>query len=164
VNKWLGSIQAGRAPHAGRTRVNTDLVEQIAADLIGGTARGTERKLLSKSLQEAMYYAVRFETNLDYNELNARLSQYLHRWGTRTFIIRFLSLFFFNFIRFHTSESLRALAKDPAEFEQFLGEIDLVCHRRVASVWRSFEKTNQPLDLRAAKKLVSDIEQRLRDD
>jgi hypothetical protein len=106
---------------------------------------------------------VRFETNLDYDEFNARLSQYLRRWGTRSLIRRFLSLFFSNFIRFHTGDSFRALASNPAEFEQYSEETDLICQQTVASAWKSFEKTKLPLDLRTAKKLVSDIEQRLRD-
>jgi len=144
--------------------VKTDLVEEIAEDLIGTKARGTERKLLSKSLQEAIYYAVRFDPDLDHDEFYARLSRYLRRFGMGTFMRRFLSLFFFNLIRIHTSESFRAVAKDPVEFEHYLAEIDRVCRRRVVSIWKSFEKSKQPLDLRAAKKLVAHIEHSLRVD
>lgn len=160
VNKWL-QTQAGRShQHTLRMRVNSDLVEEIAAELVGKT-RGTERRVLSQSLQEAIYYAVRFETDIDFDEINARLTRYLHRWGTRSFVRRFLSLFFFNFIRVHAGEAFRASAGSSAEFEKSVEEIDLVCQQTVASVWKSFERTNRPLDLRAAKKLVSDIEQRL---
>jgi hypothetical protein len=158
VNDWLQPIEAGKTYHE-RTRVNTDVVERVAEDLIT-KARGIERSLLSKSLQEAIYYAVRFDPNVDYEELNSRLSRYLHRWGTASFLKRFLSLFFFNFIRFHTGESFRAFA--GTSFEANLEKIDLACQRTVSSVWKSFERAKRPLDLHAAEKLLSDIEQRLR--
>jgi hypothetical protein len=160
VNEWLSRIEAGKTYHdfEGK-RVNVDVVERVAEDLIA-RAGGKERTLLSKSLQEAIYYAVRFDPDIDYDELNARISRYLHRWGKASFIKRFLSLFFCNFVQFHTGESFRALA--DGSFEASLEGIGLTCQRTVASVWKAFERTKRPLDLRTAEKLVSDIEQRLR--
>ena len=164
VNDFMGSIQAGRTSQAERTRLNhtnADVVEQTAENLIGKVS-GTERTLLSKSLQEALYYAVRFEPNLDYDEFIARVSHYLHQRGAGSFIKRFLSLFFFNFVRFHTGEILREKASTSDEFEEYLAGLDMVCQQTVTFAWKSFEKTKQPLDLQAAHKLISDIEQRLR--
>ena len=153
-------MEGGKTHHE-RARVNTDVVERVAENLIT-KARGIDRSLLSKSLQEAIYYAIRFDPDVDYEQLNFRLSRYLRRWGIRSFIKRFLSLFSFNFIRFHTGESLRELAPTSVDLEKCLAQIDLACQRTVASAWRAFEKTKRPLDLRSAEKLVSDIEHRLR--
>jgi hypothetical protein len=160
VSDWLKRMEGNKIDHE-RSRIRADVVERVAEDLIT-KARGIDRSLLSKSLQEAIYYAIRFDPNVDYEQLNFRLSRYLRRWGTRSFIKRFLSLFFFNFIRFHTGESFRELAPTSADLETCLAQIDLACQRTVASVWRSFEKTKRPLDLRAAEKLVREIDHRLR--
>jgi hypothetical protein len=161
VNGWLQLIQAEKTHNrAKRTRMHRHLVEQIAEDLTA-KASGIERRLLSQSLQEAMYYATRIEANITHEDFNSRLSLYLHRWGEGSFLRRFLSLFFFNFIRFHTAESLRGLAETTAEFEAQLEELELVCQRTVAIVWKSHEKTKNPLDLGTASQLLSEIEKRL---
>lgn len=139
---------------------NAHLIEQIAKSLIGN-ASGTEQKLLSKSLQEALYYSLGFETNVDYAELKTQLSRYVNRRGVSSFIHTFLSLFFFNFVRFETGESFRAMARTSKAFERYLDGIDSVCHQTVDSVWKSFEKTKRPLDLRAAADIVAQIEEQL---
>jgi hypothetical protein len=81
VNGWLQLIQAEKTHNrAKRTRMHRHLVEQIAEDLTA-KASGIERRLLSQSLQEAMYYATRIEANITHEDFNSRLSLYLHRWG-----------------------------------------------------------------------------------
>ena len=93
LNEWLASIQAGTLEKPVRRLANGDLTERIAESLIAN-ASGTERRLLSTSFQEALYYAVRFDADIAEAQLIARLSQYLRRWGASAFIRRFLSLFF----------------------------------------------------------------------
>ena len=135
---------------------------EYTAESLVTNASTAERALLSKSLQEALYYAVGFKTDLEYGAFKTRVSQYLDRWGAPSFIRRFLSLYFFNFVRSETGESFRRLAKNSAAFEKSLQEIDQVCKQSVASAWKSFEKTKRPLNLRTAAELLSQIEERLR--
>jgi hypothetical protein len=132
------------------------------AESLAANANGTERQLLSKSLQEALYYAVGFKTDLEYRVLKTHVAQYLERWGRPSFIRRFLSLFFFNFVRSETGESFRRAARSSSAFEKYLEEIDRACRQTVTSVWKSVEKTNRPLDRKRADELLSRIEQRLR--
>ena len=163
VNEWLASIHSGKLEKPSPRR-STDAghhIEFIAEGLIT-KASGTERSLLSKSLQEALYYAVRFDASIGDVQLRARLSEYVARWGAAAFLRRFLSLFFFNFVQFETGESFRGLARNPQRFEKYIEDLDYMCHQTVASVWKSFERTKRPLDLFAASELVQQIEQRLR--
>jgi hypothetical protein len=161
LNEWLVSIQAEplEVPSA-RTLANGDPTERISESLIAN-ASGTERMLLSKSLQEALCYAVRFDADIAEAQLITRLSQYLRRWGAPAFIRRFLSLSFFNFVQFETGKSFRGLARSSQAFEKHIEDLDRVCHQTVASIWKSFEETKRPLDLTAATELVRQIEQRL---
>jgi hypothetical protein len=163
LHKWLASIQAGRLekPSARKAHYTDDPIEGIAESLITYTNE-TERRLLSKSLQEALYYSTGFEANIDYYQLKTRLSRYLLRRGAPAFIRRFLSLFFFNFVRSETGESSRRAVRSSKAFEKYVEEIDRACQQSVATVWKSFEKTRRPMDLPAAAELVSQIEQRLR--
>jgi len=162
LSDWLASIQDGRSnKRADCTAADGDVVEQIANSLIAN-ATGKEQKLLSKSLQEALYYAVGFDTDSDCAQLKTRLSRYLDRCGAPSFIRRFLSLFFFNLVRFETAESFLEVARSSNAFEKYIEGIDRVCQQTVASVWKSFEKKKRRLDLAAAAQLVSQIEQRLR--
>ena len=161
LSEWLASIQAGTLEKPSARRLaNGDPTKRIAESLIAN-ASGTERRLLSTSFQEALYYAVRFDADIAEAQLIARLSQYLRRWGASAFIRRFLSLFFFNFVHFETGKSFRGLARSSQAFEKHIEDIDRVCHQTVASIWKSFEKTNRPLDLAAATEVVRQIEQRL---
>jgi len=162
LSEWLASIQAGTLEKPSARRLaNGDPTKRIAESLIAN-ASATERRLLSKSLQEALYYAVRFDADIAEAQLITRLSQYLSRWGTSAFIRRFLSLFFFHFVQFKTDKSFRGLAWSSQAFEKHIEDLDRVCHQTVASIWKSFEKTKRPLDLPAATALVRQIEQRLR--
>ena len=162
LSEWLASIQAGTLEKPSARRLaNGDPTKRIAESLIAN-ASATERRLLSKSLREALYYSVGFDGNITGTEFRTRLSRYLIRRGAPAFIRRFLSLFFFNFVLFETSESFRGLARNLQDFERDLEDLDRVCHQTVTSVWKSFEKTKRPLDLRAATLLVAQIEQRLR--
>jgi len=161
LSEWLASIQAERLEQRSVRRVaNGDPTKRIAESLIAN-ASATERRLLLKSLQEALYYAVRFDADIAEAQLITRLSRYLRRWGASAFIRRFLSLFFFNFVQFETAKSFRGLARSSQTFEKHIEALDRVCRQTVASIWKSFEKTNRPLDLAAATEVVRQIEQRL---
>ena len=162
LNEWLASIQARTLEKSSAPRLgNGAPIERIADSLITSGSR-TERRLLSKSLQETLYYSVGFDENIPENQLRTRLSRYLMRTGAPAFTRRFLSLFFFNFVQFEAGESFRHLARNPQEFIRELEDLDRVCHQTVASVWKSFERTKRRLDSSVAAELVRQIEQRLR--
>jgi len=162
LSEWLASIEAWTLEKPSARRVaNGDPTKRIAESLIAN-ASATERRLLLKSLQEALYYAVRFDADVAEAQLINRLSQYLSRRGASAFIRRFLSLFFFNFVQFETGKSFRGLACSSQAFEKHIEDLDRVCRQTVASIWKSFEKTKRPLDLPAATELVRQIDQRLR--
>jgi uncharacterized protein (DUF2164 family) len=162
LSEWLASIQAGTLEKSSPRRLaNGDPTKRIAEILIAN-ASAAERRLLSKSLEEALYYAVRFDADITEAQLITRLSQYLSRRGASAFIRRFLSLFFFNFVQYETGESFRGLARSSQAFEKHIEDLDRVCRQTVASIWKSFEKAKRPLDLPAATELVRQIEQRLR--
>ena len=74
LHKWLASIQAGplEVPSV-RTFANGDPTERISESLIANASL-TERKLLLKSLQEALCYAVPFDADIAEAQLITRLS------------------------------------------------------------------------------------------
>ena len=98
LNRWAESIQDGRSESvlprtlAGATKAS-DLIEQIAEDLTKHTT-GIERQLLSKSIQETLFYSVGFRANLTASQIKTRLRQFLDRQGRACLTQRVLSLFF----------------------------------------------------------------------
>jgi hypothetical protein len=140
-----------------------DLMEDIA-ELLVQDVEGTERKLLSKALQETLYYRVGFDPSVSYAEFRTRFSQHLDEHAASTLIKRFLRLYFFHYVWFETGESFRGLARTSNEFEKYIEDVEQICDRTVASVWKSFEKTHRLLDTDIAAELVQKIEQRLRGD
>src|SRR5215470_4654256 len=93
LSEWLASIQAGTLEKPSARRLaNGDPTKRIAESLIAN-ASATERRLLLKSLQEALYYAVRFDADIAEAQLITRLSRYLRRWGASAFIRRFFLSF-----------------------------------------------------------------------
>jgi hypothetical protein len=168
LNQWVASIQSGGTDRTadriaamsdlGRT---SDLVEKIA-DALVGNAVGVDRRFLSKSLQEALYYCIEFETNIDYAELKSRFIRYIDRTGAAWFLRRFASLYFFHLIWFETGQSFRALSRNPDGFDKYAQDVESICHRTVGSIWRAFQKTKRPFDAAAASELVLNIEKQLR--
>lgn len=160
LNDWMGSAKSGALGLPGDCR-KSNLIENVASTLVGN-GKQTQRMLLSKSLQEALYYSVGFNTNLDCTEFKVRFSRYLHRHGPSSFMRRFLSLYFFNFVWSEIGESFRALSRSSEAFEEYMEEVERISQRAVGAVWRSFEKMESPLSLAAATELVQKIEHRLR--
>ena len=166
IDKWATSIQvdgldASRLAAKLDLSSASDLVQGIAESLIG-TAGSIERKLLSKSLQEALFYCVGFDTEIGYPQFKTRFAKYLDREGVSSFILRFLSLYFFNFVWFETGECFRALAATSERFLRDMESVERICNKVVASTWKSFEKTQRPLNSSTAGELVRKIEQHLR--
>ena len=151
----------GRWTSAAKFNPTLDVIESIAESLIKN-ASGIKRRLLSKSLQEALLYSVGFDTEIDYSEFKTRFMRYLDRQGPSSFIQRFLTLYFFNFVWFETGESFRALSCTSHSFEKDMEGVERICGRIVASTWKSFEQTHRRLGPPAARKLVQNIEQHLR--
>jgi hypothetical protein len=166
IHKWIGSTQdqgidASRIGAKAARNAGSDVIEVIAESLIEN-ARGAERRLLLKSLEEALFYAVDFAAEIDYPQFKTRFTRYLHRHGTSSILQRFLSLYFFNFVWYHTGESFRALAATSDSFAQDIESVERLCQKTVTSAWRSFETSQQFVDLSSAKELVRSIEQNLR--
>ncbi len=114
-----------------------------------------------KSLQEALFACIDFNTDLDAARLKSRLSRYFDRHGKTAFIRKFLSHYFFNFAWFHTGESFRAESATCDSFEEAMRSVDEICRKAVASALASFHLSNHQLDRALAEKLIHTIEQRL---
>ena len=134
-----------------------DPVEQIAESLIKG-ATGTERQLLSKSLQETLFYCVGFSIGVPYPQVRRRIKQYITRHGVDAVLQRFLALHFFNFVWFHTGDSFRALARTSAAFEKDMQMVEAFCETAVSDNWKPCDVSN----VIAARQLVRAIEDGLR--
>ena len=91
-----------------------------------------EADLLSKSLQEALFYCVGFDANISSAEFSKKFGRYLKRHGTGPFIQRFLSLFFFNYVWSETRESFMAMAETPSEFKKDMESVE----RHASALWR----------------------------
>jgi hypothetical protein len=164
LNDWVASLQSGGLD-AGRIAAKAegaaDVVENVAESLIRNAA-GVERKLLSKSLQETLFYCTGFDADIDYSQFKTRVVRYLERHGATSIVLLFLSLYFFNFVWFETGESFRAASPSSEDFEKDMERVEELCKSVVVSLWKPFELGERPLDSSAARKLIRDIEQRLR--
>ena len=168
LDEWLNSIAAGKAEPAldriaskGGNGTALIIIEDIAADVIQN-ARGKERKLLSKSLQELLYYCSGFDPDLGYSQFKSRLFKYVRRKGTASIVKQFLALYYFNHVWFEASDSMRAMARNTAAFEKQMALVEQLCRKAVASTWKSFEPVKRPLNLRTAGELLRNIERLLR--
>ncbi len=77
-------------------------------------------------------------------------------------MVRFLSLYFFNFVWFEVGESFRTLAWSSDSFLKDMETVERICHRIVNSAWKAFEQSQQVLDATTAAELIRTIEQHLR--
>lgn len=166
IQNWVASLRADglearRIAVKAALNPGAGLVENIADALIK-TASGVDRKLLSKSLQEALFYCSGFDAELDYALFRTRFVRHIDRYGTSPFIQRFLSLYFFNVVWFHTSDAFQAQATTSQSFTRDMEGVERICQRVVSASWRSFEQTNRSLDSVSARKLVRNIEHALR--
>jgi hypothetical protein len=163
LDKWAASVQANPAQLDGARKSEglqgSITIERIANRLVG---KGKEADLLSKSLQETLFYCVGFDADISPAGFADKFARYLKRRGPPPFIQRFLSLFFFNYVWSETRDSFMALAETPSDFEKDMENVERVCQRAVASIWKSFEDTRRPLSSVAAKELVRTIEKSLR--
>jgi len=140
---------------------NWQLIEKIADALIPSTT-AAERPLLSKSLQESLFYSTGFDTELDYERFKNKFLRHIERQGPAAFTRTFLSLFFFNFAWYHTNDSFSAATPSPEALAKEMQNVERVCNRIVDTIWGSFERTRKPLDPATATKLVSHIDQAMR--
>lgn len=138
-----------------------DEIEKQAAVFIE-RAEEIEGRLLSKSLQEALFYCAGFNTDLSHGELRRKFRRTLRREGSATIAQRFLAFYLFNFVWFHTGESFRSQAWTSAEFESDLQNADKLCQRIVTDSWNSTDVRPGPLDIVTARRIIRRIEERLR--
>jgi hypothetical protein len=166
-SEWLESLrvhgQSGFLQESVRTPLieTFDAIEYLAVKMIGG---GTiiERQLLSKSLQETLFFTVGFKAGLSYMEVVKQMRQVSEERGTEVILQRFLSFHFFNVTWFHTSESFRAFALTPDTFETDMNVLEKVCANAVARAWQTCNSQEQPIDVTAANKLIRTTEDWLR--
>jgi hypothetical protein len=164
LDEWTNSLQSGEGEAPLRRKLTataSDPIQQIAENLIERSS-GIERQLLSKSLQEALFYAVKFETELNATQIKMRLKRFLDHEKSSAFIQQFLRLLVFNYVWFHIGESVRAAASSSQVFEKEMEEVEKICERAVASVLKSYQQIEHPLDRNTAKELIQSIEQRIR--
>ena len=137
-----------------------DVIEKQAAAFIEGDD-DIERRLLSKSLQEVLFYCAAFNTDLGDAELQRKLRLTLRREGAASISQRFLAFFLFNFVWFWAGESFRSQAGTPAEFEADMQNTERFCQRIVADSWSSAEIPPGALNLMTARRVVRIIDERL---
>jgi hypothetical protein len=134
-----------------------DTVENIARSFIHNS-KDIESQLILKSLQEALLYCVEFSSELSYSQTRKRIKEFVRK-DRLALIRRFLSLFFFNFVWYYSSESFRALAWTSADFEASMENVEALCQKVVYSAVNS---ARHPLDAGIANELVREIEHQLR--
>jgi hypothetical protein len=166
LNKWVLSVQAegldaDRVAAKAELHRPADFIENLAETLIDHGS-GADRKLLLKSLQETFLYCVGFESNLTRAQFKVRFTRYLSREGASPFMVRFLSLHFFNFVWFEVGESFRTLAWSSDSFVKDMESVERVCQKTAAIGWKKVEQSQQVLDITAATEIVRSIEQQLR--
>lgn len=166
LNNWTVSIQARVSETILRRQLTapattSDAIQEIAKDFIDQGTR-LERRLLSKSLQEALYYCVGFDPNLTLTQIKRRLKRFLDRHKKSAFVQQFLSLYFFNHVWFHTRELFRRQAMTSEVFERDMEEVEKACRRAVTSALKPYKQLERLSDQRAAEELIRNIEQRLR--
>ena len=138
-----------------------DAIDHIAGRLIQGGTR-LERQLLSKSLQETLFFTLGCNTDLSYSEVVKRLRQRLVRHGSGRILQRFLSFHFFSVVWFHTGESFRGIASSSAAFEKDMKTVERLCKRAVELGWKLSQFKDHPADPTRAGKLIRTIEGHLR--
>jgi len=166
LSKWIASLRedgiyASRVAAKVANSSNWQLAEKIAETLIQNP-NAPEQPLLSKSLQEALFYFNGFESEVDYARFKSRILRHIERQGASAFCRRFLSLFFFNFVWFHTGESFSVVTPSPDSLSKEIQGVERVCNRIVDSIWSAFEGTKKSLDSATASKLVSQIDRAMR--
>ena len=123
-------------------------------------ASGVERDLLSKSLQETLWYCTELDAELDDFEIKTRLVRFLANRGKASLIEQFLSFCIFNFVWFYVADSFQTAARTLDLYAKDMETVEQVCHRIVGSTWRSYQ--SRQLDAAAAETLIRSIEQQLR--
>jgi hypothetical protein len=157
---WKESIQAGGSELLSRNPTASvpicDLIPQIAESLIE-YAPGTERQLLSRSLQEALFCCLGFDTDLTSTQIKTRLKRFFRRHTPGAFIQQFLSLYFFNCVCFHTADWFSDQGVTPRVFEKDMEELDRICQKAVVGAYKHVSVLSEP----AAEELIRNIEHRL---
>jgi hypothetical protein len=167
LSEWLESLQlqgqtgflqeCKRAPFF----ATFDAIEYLADKMIcGGTV--IERQLLSKSLQEALFFTIGLKAGLSYASVVKRVRQVSQDRGAAVILQRFLSFHVFNVTWFHTSESFRAVALTSNTFETDMKGLEKLCEKAVARTWTTGHCQAQTIDPTAANKLMRTIEDWLR--
>jgi hypothetical protein len=135
---------------------------ETASEGLVQTASGSERDVLSKSLQEALFFCGGSDPGNDHRLFKSRLTLCLAHQGASPILQVFLSFYFFNFAWFETSEDFRAQAWSATEFEKDIEEVEAFCQTIVEATWRRFELERRPLDQSTAHELIERMEHRLR--
>jgi hypothetical protein len=163
--EWTASIQ-DRISNCTPAETNpvSFVIQQIAENFTGTLkiAPGAQHGLVSKSLQEALFYSVDLNADLSAIELKVRLERLVDQENRVAFLRRFLSLYFFNYVWFHAEQFFRDQAVSPESFEEDLERVDELCQQAVSSAFSLYAPGQFVLDQLMAEELIGDIEVRIR--
>jgi hypothetical protein len=122
-------------PTEGTTAIQ--LFESIA-DWLSRGIRPSERAIVMKSLQEALFLCTEVESDNSPSQLGKRLESYLALSGSKGLIRLFLSLHISNLIFMDLHRSLQT--PDGEVFENRINEIERLCQTAAGLSVRSWEK------------------------
>jgi hypothetical protein len=164
LNEWTASIhdQISNCKPA-ETDAAPQAIQQIAESFTETLkiAPGAQHALVSKSLQEALFYSVDLGADLNFTLLKVRLERLVDQQNRMAFLQRFLSLYFFNYVWFHTEVSFRAQALSPQSFEEDSERVNDLCQQAVSFAFSSCTPAHFALDQPVAEELIGDIEERI---
>jgi hypothetical protein len=167
LNEWTASIHDQISNcKAAKTDAAPEVIQQLAESFTETLkiAPGVQWALVSKSLQEALFYSVDLDADLSLTLLKDRLERLGNQQNRMAFLKGFLSLYFFNYVWFfHIENSSRTQVLSPQSLEEDLERVDKLCQQAVSSAFSSCVPDNLfVLDSHSAEELIEDIEERIR--
>jgi hypothetical protein len=160
LDQWLSALvhSPDALLHDKALRANNAvaLIAAIAGPLTDH-ARGLERDLLRKSIEEVLFSSAGKITDGSSDSIGKRIRRCVLARGESDVLGRFMTLHSFNTVWFRASDTLRVTAPSQEALESSLRKLQRSCKLVVASVWKSTEP-RKTVALGAATELVSMIE------
>ena len=166
LDEWAASLLSkgfdaalDSIPGAETCTRSSELVGKIG-EYLTKHAREIEADLLSKSVQETLFFCVGADPYMSRSQFKTRLTRFLRHRGTTPLNRHFLSLYFFNLVWFQAGESFRQVAWTPDMFVKEMASVERACRNIVTSTWKS-QKLRGPIDPSSAEELIRNIAERL---
>ena len=155
--KGLGKVAPEISPaHA------LSVVEQVAANL-SRTILGLQGDVLRKSLQEALLDAAGPGYEPDGPDLEAGLSVFLQKKGTKGFLELFLSRYVFNTVWIRIQDAVQMQIQDQRLFTTTMHELDSLCRSLVKTVLDEWERDGKLDQLHSDRQIAESLIRRLED-